>query len=70
MSDFINKVKDDVVKKNNVKPKKKDDVKSTRINFDRLTREDLDELKIFFNLGSRNAVIRHLIKLAKEKYLK
>ena len=31
--------------------------------------ENLDKLKIVFNLKTRAKVVRHLIKLAKEKYL-
>lgn len=45
------------------------DKKSTRIELTKEEREIIDKLKIEFDKGSRNAVLRHLIKLAKIKYL-
>lgn len=43
--------------------------KSTRIELTNEEREILDRLMIEFDKGSRNAVLRHLIKLAKIKYI-
>lgn len=43
--------------------------KSTRIELTEEEIQTLNDLKKFFDKGSRNAVLRHLIKLAKEKYL-
>jgi len=44
--------------------------KSHRIEFDEIEQKILEELKYFFNLNTKNAVLRHLIKLSKNKYLK
>ena len=43
--------------------------KSTRIELTEQERETLDNLKIFFDKNTRNAVLRHLIKIAKQKYI-
>jgi len=50
---------------NKIMPKK-----SHRIELDSNEREILEELKDFFNIKTTNGVLRHLIKISNQKYLK